>query len=1042
MHYIKFIVGWLLWLVALCASAVAPVATINNLDKPFDLAPYIEFIEDPQHEYTLEAIRSGQYDHLWMLNKERAFIGRNYKSQYWFRVKLRWQIQDEAYLLTDNHAGLISHLRLTLAQLGREQVINSGISEPYTQRNMLGHFYGVHFSAQPDTDLSLTGLLDNQNIALPAILPLRIYSAHGFQALQEQRAGILIGFYTVMAALLFYNLCLFLTLRQSVYGLYIGFLLSAVLGSAFIDGTASRFLFPDSPILCFIAANINGFLVNMLYCAFVYSALDTSKHWPGAVLWYRGLMGLGLFIAGISLVAMDFANASLFSQVYAALAVPVSLIAIVIATKQKLPTAPYLLVAECCTVIGATSFMLVIQGILPITRLSLWSMHAGFVAEALLLSLALAARTRLAQKAAIDHLQQYENLYESSVQGLFQFNLLNNSLKCNDAFAKLFGFNSKEDIIHSDFSEKKTLGVWANKDLMKPLFSNGHVTNYETPLLSEVTNEEIWVSINMQLIYDEQGTPVFMDGSFNNINERKLKENETNKRALAESANAAKSQFFASMSHEFRTPLTAILGYSEVAMPPDADPALKQNSLETINRSGKHLLQLINDILDLSKIEAQKLEVESLDVNVIEILHDIHDYFSILAEKKRISFNISYQFPLPETITSDPTRLKQTLINICGNAVKFTEAGGVTLHVACDNEKQIMQFAIQDTGIGLKPDQVNKLFSAFTQADTATTRNFGGTGLGLHLSKQIAQKLGGDITVESEFGKGSTFTITVATGLLNNVTWLESLPAQVNHSHQAITIPQFAGHILYAEDNPQNQELVSTFVSQTGATIDVVGNGQKALALAQAKQFDLIFTDIRMPTLDGVEFTRTLLTVKPHLPIVAITAAATEHELEEFIAAGFKRILRKPIDRKMLYEVMAEYLPVRNANGTKESEEKSKPLRVLLAEDNIENQALIKIYLKRAGTATIIANDGVEALQIVGREEIDLVLMDMQMPHMDGLTAVRYLRGKGFDKPIYALTANETAEAIQACIDAGCDGHLSKPLDTAQLNELITRIKG
>ena len=918
MPCIKFIVGCLLWLVALCATAETPVATINNLDEPFDLSPYIEYIEDPNHEFTFDKIRDKNFEHLWQRSTERYFIGKNINSRYWLRVSFTINNSgaNKNVIIIQKQAiniGVFKAQLPTVDDVLNERIVDAGkfVNNKARDFDSLNYAFRLHTTKGIPTTLYFS--VSNKNSGLRAVLPIYLASETTFKKSDDFNKLLLAAFYGVMASLWIYNFCLFITLRQQMIASYLVFLGGCIYTCSSSDGVQLVLISNWYSFAVNTLGNDIGILTSAAYIHFVYKALNDLDILPKFRNLYRLIIlmaPLFIFLSVLDLVGI-FVSVWL-TQLYGIVVIPTTFIVILIAVYRRVPTSGYLLLAEMMTVAGGITYMLTLQGLVPINKFTYWSLHWGFSTEALLLSLLFAARTQ-----------------------------------------------------------------YAVKD-----------------------------------------------------------------KALAEIANKAKSQFFASMSHELRTPLTAILGYSEVALSRDADLEQKQNSLETINRSGQHLLQLINDILDLSKIEAQKLEVESLDVKVIDILHDVHDYFSILAEKKRISFNIRYQFPLPETITSDPTRLKQTIINICGNAVKFTEAGGVTLHVACDNEKQIMQFAIQDTGIGLKPDQVNKLFSAFTQADTATTRNFGGTGLGLHLSKQIAQKLGGDITVESEFGKGSTFTITVATGLLNNVTWLESLPAQVNHSHQAITIPQFAGHILYAEDNPQNQELVSTFVSQTGATIDVVGNGQKALALAQAKQFDLIFTDIRMPTLDGVEFTRTLLTVKPHLPIVAITAAATEHELEEFIAAGFKRILRKPIDRKMLYEVMAEYLPVRNANGTKESEEKSKPLRVLLAEDNIENQALIKIYLKRAGTATIIANDGVEALQIVGREEIDLVLMDMQMPHMDGLTAVRYLRGKGFDKPIYALTANETAEAIQACIDAGCDGHLSKPLDTAQLNELITRIKG
>ncbi len=1044
----QLLLGCLLWLAATCVYAVSPVALIDNIDEPFDLNPFVETIEDPLQQYTLEDIQAGTYDDMWQRNTKPYFVGHNVRSKYWFRVTLDWQGQENqtSVLYIAGQFTLLWRIGVVLPT-GEDNLtrrFETGFLAPYTTRDIASQQYGFTLPLRTDKPQTVLGWVSNTDAAFPTSLPLYLVSESGFDDLQEQMSLLLTAFYAAMGALWIYNLFLFITLRQSVYGLYILFLACAILMCATMDGSSARWLWPNSGEMNIRIGQSNGVIAMMVYLTFVMKALDGMTFRPLLKKFYHGLLGLACLILLHNLFANDFFLTSTIAQFYFGITVLMSLVLIITAVRAHHPTAGYLLLAEIAVQTGSTGFTLMFHGVLPMHPITFWGLHWGFLCEALLLSLALAARTRIAQQHAIDHLQRYENLYESSVQGLFQFNLLDGSLKCNDAFAKLFGFDSKEELMSQAIVGKKSHEFWTNPELVVPLFEKGYVSGFEIPITSEATQQEIWVSINMRLIYDNQQFPLFVDGAFNDINERKLKEREENKRAIAESANSAKSQFFASMSHELRTPLTSILGYSEAALGTTVSPEQKDVSLQTIHRGGQQLLQLINDILDLSKIEAQKLEVENLEVNVFEVLRDVQDNFSILAERKQIGFTIHYQLPLPEIISSDPTRLKQTLINICGNAIKFTEHGAVAIHVSANKEQQTMRFAIQDSGIGLRPDQVDKLFHAFTQADTSTTRNFGGTGLGLYLSKQIAEKLGGDITVDSVLGKGSTFTITVATGCLENIAWLDSLPEQFDKPVQSIDIPKLSGHILYAENDPQNQQLIATFVQQTGATVDVIGNGQKALALVQEKHYDLIFTDIRLPTLDGVEFTKTVLAGQPHTPIIAITATVTELEIDEFKMAGFKRVLRKPIERKMLFEAMTEYLPTQTANshasfsGTITRE--AKIIRVLLAEDNLANQELITLYLKRAGAETTIVSDGVEALQAVGREDFDLILMDMNMPAMDGMTAVRYLRSKGFNNPIYALTANESKEAIDECKSAGCNGHLAKPLDVGNLNNIINRL--
>lgn len=497
---------------------------------------------------------------------------------------------------------------------------------------------------------------------------------------------------------------------------------------------------------------------------------------------------------------------------------------------------------------------------------------------------------------------------------------------------------------------------------------------------------------------------------------------------ISEANNRSKTEFFASMSHEFRTPLTSILGYSEAGQENDLSIKEKNDYFKIINRSGKHFLNLINDILDLSKLEVQQLEFENVKIRLLPILEEIGDTFELLAREKGLDFTINNQFPLPKTFSNDPTRLKQILINLCGNAIKFTKTGSVAVKVYSNKEDEKLYFSITDTGIGLKPDQVDKLFKSFSQADISTTRNFGGTGLGLYLSKQLAKKLGGDITVTSEFGKGSTFTVSVAIDSPGHTEWIQALPEQ-----QLIeTDILFSGKVLYAEDHEDNRNLVRNIIEKMGADITLACDGREALDLCKNTHFDLIFTDIRMPQIDGVELAEILLKKNPNLAIVAITATLIDSELRKFKQAGFKNILKKPINRHDIYNVMEEYLGKRTT--TKDS---TKPIRVLLAEDNLNNQEIIKLYLKKIGCETTVVNDGLKAVSYALLEKYDLILMDMRMPNLSGMEAVRILRTRGYNKLIYSLSADDSERAIQECLDAGCDGCISKPIVMNDLQAAI-----
>jgi signal transduction histidine kinase len=394
-------------------------------------------------------------------------------------------------------------------------------------------------------------------------------------------------------------------------------------------------------------------------------------------------------------------------------------------------------------------------------------------------------------------------------------------------------------------------------------------------------------------------------------------------RERAEAANQAKSEFLANMSHEIRTPMTAILGFADLLME-DGDlsraPERRVESIRTIQRNGEHLLSLINDILDLSKIEAGKLTVESVPCSPAQILADVESLMRVRADAKGIAFQIQQEGPLPESIDTDPTRLRQVLVNLVGNAVKFTEVGGVWLIARCvRGPEPRLEFDVLDTGVGLSEEQISRLFQPFTQADASTSRRFGGTGLGLTISRRLATLLGGEVSVvESAPGAGTRFRFTLSIGSLDAARWVtpahEPRPSrrqrQMTAEPAAADAPLGGCRILLAEDGPDNQRLIAHVLRRAGADVTLVENGRLAVDQAwdahrSEQPFELVLMDMQMPVLDGYEATALLRAQGYQGTIVALTAHAMTGDREKCLAAGCDGYTTKPIDRARLIAELA-----------------------------------------------------------------------------------------------------------------------------------------
>ena len=379
---------------------------------------------------------------------------------------------------------------------------------------------------------------------------------------------------------------------------------------------------------------------------------------------------------------------------------------------------------------------------------------------------------------------------------------------------------------------------------------------------------------------------------------------------IAEAASKSKSNFLATMSHEIRTPLTAIIGFAETLTEQEMTDTLRLEAANTVLRSSKHLLSVINDILDFSKIEAGKLELEIRDYSVFHAVNSISTLMQPKTIEKNIGYQVIYKGAIPEEFPTDSVRFKQILLNLLNNAVKFTEKGEVCLEVECDQEKELLFLRVIDSGIGMTPEQQAKLFSAFSQADASVTRKYGGSGLGLAIVKQLVEMLGGELRIQSEFGKGSSFEVQLPTGSLEGTSMLKEPPrvAQVKVRPKDDAIQKFAGDILLVDDSAENRSLIQLYLRKVGLKPEVAENGQLAVEKVSEKTFDLILMDMQMPVLDGYSATKVLRGKGYDKPIVALTANAMVDDVRRCLEAGCDSHLAKPFMKDDFYGMLEDYL--------------------------------------------------------------------------------------------------------------------------------------
>lgn len=500
----------------------------------------------------------------------------------------------------------------------------------------------------------------------------------------------------------------------------------------------------------------------------------------------------------------------------------------------------------------------------------------------------------------------------------------------------------------------------------------------------------------------------------------------------AELANRAKSDFLSQMSHEIRTPLNAILGFTQLLTLEKDLNASQIEALKIIQSSGNHLLKLINEILELSKIEASKIDLELVPFDLPDRLHYIYEMFRLKAQEKGITLN--WQIDCPQWVVGDPEKISQVLINLIGNAIKFTEQGSITLSVSqvVKNKQEVLiNFAVIDTGLGIAEADQKLIFESFGQTTTGR-KTSEGTGLGLTISQKIINLMGGEISLESRINQGSKFSFSILLNLPSEIPAKQSEIIEVPYLEYDITY-----RVLIVDNEPTNLSYLNRLLSRSGFAVKEGENAEAGLQLWREWQPHIILTDWRMPKMDGLEMVRQIRQTDDKTPILLLTASSYAEDEELILAAGCNNYLFKPIDRNILLteidRLLAEYYP-RKSRG---------PLSILLAEDNPVNQKVILRMLTKLGYNADIVTNGQTALEAVRSNKYNLVLMDIEMPILDGIEVTQRLKQELENPPvIVAMTAHRDREEMNRCLKAGMKEFITKPISIEELKQLLERYEG
>ena len=650
-----------------------------------------------------------------------------------------------------------------------------------------------------------------------------------------------------------------------------------------------------------------------------------------------------------------------------------------------------------------------------------------------------------------------DHIYAKDLQSRF--------LLAKASVSRFMGVKSEDLLGHSDFDFYPAEEANTFYQDEQAIIRTGEPQVGYAELITSSSGEKMWVLTTKIPLRAKDGTIVGIVGVGRDITAQKQAEKEAEQaRSIAEAASRAKSEFLANMSHEIRTPLNGVIGMTELALETNLSPEQREY-LETVKYSADTLLHVINDILDFSKIEAGKIDLEQVDFDLRECVETTLRTLALHAEAKKLELLCDVAHDVPQVVCGDPGRLRQILSNLVSNATKFTSEGEIGVRVYLESaaadadlaDGLLLHVTVSDTGIGIAPEKLDVIFDPFTQADASTTRQYGGTGLGLTITSRLVQMMGGKIWVESKRGQGSRFHFTTRVGRGKKMLTptLDVAPPEILKKTKTLIV----------DDNETNRKILEGVLSRWGMRSSSVESGHEAWAELLAAHrtgdgYTLMLTDMHMPRMDGFTLAENIRKSPElnSLSIIMLTSAAYPGENSRLQSLQLSGYLLKPVRQSELRSVITRtlvshtYMPIADTEASAPAVFSEKPelseidnLRILLAEDNPVNQKLVLCLLQKRGHVVRVADNGQQALDALGEENFDVILMDVQMPVLDGIEATLMIRKKEADivchQQIIALTAHAMKGDQERCMLAGMDGYLSKPIRPEELDLELARVR-
>lgn len=648
--------------------------------------------------------------------------------------------------------------------------------------------------------------------------------------------------------------------------------------------------------------------------------------------------------------------------------------------------------------------------------------------------------------------ERYEMAISGTNDGIWDWHIPSNEAYYSPSWMRILGYENASlpplisswvNQIHPDDLAASVQAVHDHLKGNTPLYQNTHRVKHSQ-------GHYLWIAAKGRCIKNQEGEPYRLVGTITDITDKKIAEDQLRlAKEEAEIANRAKSEFLATMSHEIRTPMNAIIGMTGLLLDTHLSHQ-QQEFTEIIRNSGDSLLTIINDILDFSKIESGKLELENQPFNLRSCIEDCIDLLASLAARKHLELMYFIDHNIPQNVIGDVTRLRQVLVNLLSNAVKFTEQGEVSIIVKTQSEDPDQQlqeicFVIEDTGIGIPQERLHRLFQPFSQIDSSITRQYGGTGLGLVISQKLTELMGGKMWVKSELGQGSSFSFSIVVGVV---------PEQFNQEHLGTESLLKDKFLLVVDDHLTNQRILSLQLQAYGISCQVTSSGEEALSLMRNPQpriFDLAILDMQMPGMDGLTLAQAIRTIPTYktLPLIMLSSLGSALNKSDFPSVDLAAYLHKPIKQSQLYNTLLNIFEKGNfvhyqpkvINSTERLADQL-PLKILLAEDNVVNQKVALNILEKLGYRADVVANGFEVLDALHRQFYDVILMDVQMPEMDGLTATQKIIAEfpAHKIPrIIALTANAMEGDREMCLEVGMDDYISKPIILEKLKDALKK---